>query len=179
MNHSQNGGLEDVVHDYYDVTDFEHDDPFGEPEPQSNNGDFDSPDSDFEDDFESSKSKTDTSALEARNGKDIQGIPWERLNFTRDKYREMRLRQYRNYQNLSCSREEIEKDCLQVGKGKTFYDFQFNTRLVKSTIVHFQVEMLLLTVTYLMDLLSVCEIVPNLCLRQMHFIVLLLMFYLS
>lgn len=25
-------------------------------------------------------------------------------------------------------------------KGKTFYDFQFNTRLVKSTIVHFQVE---------------------------------------
>ncbi|GKV44042.1 hypothetical protein SLEP1_g51274 [Rubroshorea leprosula] len=143
MNHSQNGGLEDVVHDYYDVTDFEHDDPFGEPEPQSNNGDFDSPDSDFEDDFESSKSKTDTSALEARNGKDIQGIPWERLNFTRDKYREMRLRQYRNYQNLSCSREEIEKDCLQVGKGKTFYDFQFNTRLVKSTIVHFQLRNLL------------------------------------
>ncbi|GLT48489.1 hypothetical protein SLA2020_221100 [Shorea laevis] len=143
MNHSQNDGLEDVVDDYSDVTDFEHDDPFGEPEPQSNYDDFDSLDSDFEDDFESSKSKTDTSALEARNGKDIQGIPWERLNFTRDKYREMRLRQYKNYQNLSCSREEIEKDCLQVEKGKTFYDFQFNTRLVKPTIVHFQLRNLL------------------------------------
>ncbi|GLT78152.1 hypothetical protein SLA2020_496980 [Shorea laevis] len=58
MNHPQNDGLEDVVDDYYDVTDFEHDDPFGEPEPQSDNDDFDSLDSDFEDDFESSKSKS-------------------------------------------------------------------------------------------------------------------------
>ena len=43
-----------------------------------------------------SKAKSDTSALEARNGKDIQGIPWERLNFTRDNYHETRLKQYRN-----------------------------------------------------------------------------------
>ncbi|GKV09311.1 hypothetical protein SLEP1_g20830 [Rubroshorea leprosula] len=140
MDNFQNDALEYVVDDYYDDSDFEN--SFGEPEPQRNNGDFESLDSDFEDDFETSKSKTDTSALEARNGKDIQGIPWERLNFTRDKYREMRLRQYKNYENLSLSREEIEKDCLQVEKGKTFYDFQFNTRLVKSTIVHFQVEIL-------------------------------------
>lgn len=32
------------------------------------------------------------------------------------------------------------QECLEVEKGKTFYDFEFNTRLVKSTIVHFQVE---------------------------------------
>ncbi|KAK4742085.1 hypothetical protein SAY87_000086 [Trapa incisa] len=44
--------------------------------------------SDFDDDFESNKSKTDSSALEARNGKDIQGIPWERMNYSRDVYRE-------------------------------------------------------------------------------------------
>lgn len=56
-----------------------------------------------------SKSKDDTSALEARNGKDIQGIPWERMNFTRDKYRETRLKQYKNYESLSCSHEELEK----------------------------------------------------------------------
>lgn len=56
-----------------------------------------------------SKAKTDTSATEARNGKDIQGIPWERMNYTRDKYRETRLRQYQNYENLSRSREELEK----------------------------------------------------------------------
>ena len=55
------------------------------------------------------KQKTDTSALEARNGKDIQGIPWERLTFTRDKCRETRLQHYKNYENLSRSHEEIEK----------------------------------------------------------------------
>ncbi|XVE55467.1 hypothetical protein DITRI_Ditri03aG0161000 [Diplodiscus trichospermus] len=143
MEHFQNDYLEYVVDDYYDVNDFEHDDPFAEPEPQRNTAEFDSFDSDFEDDFESNKPKTDTSAVEARNGKDIQGIPWERLNFTRDKYRETRLRQYKNYENLSGSREEMEKECLQVDKGKVFYDFQFNTRLVKSTIVHFQLRNLL------------------------------------
>ena len=60
------------------------------------------------------KPKTDTSALEARNGKDIQGIPWERLNFTRDKYRETRLEQYKNYENLSRPREELEKVSLDL-----------------------------------------------------------------
>lgn len=29
---------------------------------------------------------------------------------------------------------------MQVKEGKHFYDFQFNTRLVKSTIAHFQVD---------------------------------------
>ncbi|XWS21531.1 hypothetical protein CRYUN_Cryun30bG0062200 [Craigia yunnanensis] len=143
MEHFQNDYLEYVVDDYYDVNDFEHDDPFAEPEPQRDTAEFDSVDSDFEDDFDSSKPKTDTSAVEARNGKDIQGIPWERLNFTRDKYRETRLRQYKNYENLSGSREDMEKECLQVEKGKAFYDFQLNTRLVKSTIVHFQLRNLL------------------------------------
>lgn len=35
-----------------------------------------------------------------------------------------------------------------MGKGKTFYDFQFNTRLVKSTIVHFQVETVPISLTF-------------------------------
>lgn len=35
------------------------------------------------------------------------------------------------------------QECKEVEKGGTFFDFQFNTRLVKSTIVHFQVEILL------------------------------------
>ncbi|KAM5575780.1 hypothetical protein ABKV19_014632 [Rosa sericea] len=79
--------------------------------------------------------KSDTSALEGRNGIDIQGIPWERLNFTRDKYREARLKQYKS---LGRPRQDLEKECLQVEKVKSFYDFNYNTRLVKSTIVHFQ-----------------------------------------
>ncbi|XP_050265329.1 uncharacterized WD repeat-containing protein C2A9.03-like isoform X1 [Quercus robur] len=139
-----NGDLEYVVDELYDMTGFEdeYDNPFAQNEPETNNG-SDPLDSDFEDEFESSKSKTDTSALEARNGKDIQGIPWERLNFSRDEYRETRLKQYKNYENLSRSREDLDKECLQIEKGKTFYDFQFNTRLVKSTIVHFQLRNLL------------------------------------
>ncbi|GJZ36395.1 uncharacterized WD repeat-containing protein-like protein isoform X1, partial [Tanacetum coccineum] len=100
-------------------------------------------DSDFEDDIDQSKPITDTSAEEARNGKDIQGIPWERLNFTREKYRETRLLQYKNYQNLDNSHDDLEKECKIVDKGHTFYDFQFNTRLVKPTVVHFQLRNLL------------------------------------
>lgn len=56
-----------------------------------------------------SNAKTDTSALEARNGKDIQGIPWEMLNYTRDEYRETRLKQYKNYESLTRSHEELDK----------------------------------------------------------------------
>ena len=51
----------------------------------------------------------DTTAAQARRGKDIQGIPWERLNFTREKYRETRLENYKNYENLTVSHEELEK----------------------------------------------------------------------
>ncbi|XP_038716134.1 uncharacterized WD repeat-containing protein C2A9.03-like isoform X1 [Tripterygium wilfordii] len=138
MAHFYNDDLEYIVDDYYDMVESD-DEPVGDTEIQRDSG-FDS---DFEDDFEQSKQKSDTSALEARNGKDIQGIPWERLNFSRDKYRETRLKQYKNYESLSHSRTELNKECLQVEKGETFYDFQFNTRIVKSTIVHFQLRNLL------------------------------------
>ncbi|KAJ0975088.1 hypothetical protein J5N97_017053 [Dioscorea zingiberensis] len=120
-----NNDLDYVMEDYYefDGNPFENDDNFGV-------GD--------DDELDELKLKTDTSALDARNGKDIQGIPWERLKYTRDEYREMRLKQYKNYENLPRSPAGVEKESKQVQKGQTFYDFQFNTRLVKSTIVHFQ-----------------------------------------
>lgn len=47
----------------------------------------------------------DTSAAQARRGKDIQGIPWERLSITREKYRQTRLEQYKNYENIPNSGE--------------------------------------------------------------------------
>lgn len=137
MSHFLNDELEYIIDDYYDMDEFEFDDNFEEE--NENQHRMSGGDSDFEDDgLDMNKQRTDTSALEARNGKDIQGIPWGRMNFTRDKYRETRLQQYKNYENLSRSREELEKECKHVQKGSTFYDFQFNTRLVKSTIVHFQ-----------------------------------------
>eukprot|EP00262_Sarcandra_glabra_P013640 TRINITY_DN382_c0_g1_i7.p1 TRINITY_DN382_c0_g1~~TRINITY_DN382_c0_g1_i7.p1 ORF type:complete len:141 (-),score=19.19 TRINITY_DN382_c0_g1_i7:1861-2283(-) len=134
----QTDELEYVVDDYFDMADFDREEDHFE---EGNRLQRTDNDSDLEiDDADMNKQKNDTSALEARNGKDVQGIPWERLNFTRDKYREMRLKQYKNYENFPRSRCHLEKECKQVEKGSTFYDFQFNTRLVKSTIVHFQRE---------------------------------------
>ncbi|KAG7599360.1 WD40 repeat [Arabidopsis suecica] len=104
--------------------------------------DSDFSDSDFEDNFETKKMETDTSAQEARNGKDIQGIQWEGFKYTRDEFRETRLKQYENFVNILApsSREKLDKEHQQVEKGKNFYEFQFNTRLVTSTIVHFQLR---------------------------------------
>ena len=130
-----NDDLQYVVNDYFDFSDFEDDVAFTNSDPLD--------DSDLDESFQTSNSKTDTSASEARKGKDIQGIPWEKLNYSRQKYRETRLKQYKNYENLSHSREDLDKECLEVQKGKAFYDFQFNTRLVKSTIIHFQLRNLL------------------------------------
>ena len=52
---------------------------------------------------------SDTSVAEARTGKDIQGIPWEGLNITRQDYRKARLEQYKNYENLPQSGELMDK----------------------------------------------------------------------
>lgn len=51
----------------------------------------------------------DTTAAQAREGRDIQGIPWERLSITREKYRQTRLEQYKNYENIPHSGEGSEK----------------------------------------------------------------------
>ncbi|XP_062028304.1 probable leucine-rich repeat receptor-like protein kinase At1g35710 [Rosa rugosa] len=36
--------------------------------------------------------------------------------------------------------DDLDSECLQVEKGKSSYDFHYNTRLVRSTIVHFQIS---------------------------------------
>ncbi|VAI70906.1 unnamed protein product [Triticum turgidum subsp. durum] len=81
---------------------------------------------------------TDTSAAEARAGKDIQGIPWERLQITRQDYRKARLEQYKNYENFPQSGELMDKLCKQVESSSKYYEFQYNTRIVKPSILHFQ-----------------------------------------
>ncbi|KAJ4755959.1 Transducin/WD40 repeat-like superfamily protein [Rhynchospora pubera] len=83
---------------------------------------------------------TDTSAEEARKGKDIQGIPWDRLQTTRQEYRKIRVEQYKNYENFPNSGELVEKTCQQVKKGSTYYDFQYNARSVNPLILHFQLR---------------------------------------
>ncbi|KAJ3677576.1 hypothetical protein LUZ60_003300 [Juncus effusus] len=92
------------------------------------------------DDEDSNNKVTDTTAAEARKGKDIQGIPWHRLSITRDKYRQTRLLQYKNYENIPNSADQSLKECQEAEKGGQYYDFHRNTRSVKSTILHFQLR---------------------------------------
>ncbi|PIN21344.1 hypothetical protein CDL12_05956 [Handroanthus impetiginosus] len=82
----------------------------------------------------------DTTAAQARKGRDIQGIPWERLSITREKYRQTRLEQYKNYENIPQSGVGSEKECKATQKGALYYAFRRNSRSVKSTILHFQLR---------------------------------------
>ncbi|ONK81998.1 uncharacterized protein A4U43_C01F35060 [Asparagus officinalis] len=97
-------------------------------------------DYDEEENAHSNDRVTDTSSAEARKGKDIQGIPWNRLSITRDKYRQTRLEQYKNYENVPNSGEVSAKECKPTKKGGNYYEFWRNTRDVKSTILHFQLR---------------------------------------
>lgn len=92
------------------------------------------------DEYEMLTKVTDTSAAQARKGKDIQGIPWERLNISRERYRLTRLEQYRNFENIVTSGDAVDKDCKQMEKGGNYYEFFYNTRMVKPTILHFQLR---------------------------------------
>ncbi|KAJ6956764.1 hypothetical protein NC652_007737 [Populus alba x Populus x berolinensis] len=83
---------------------------------------------------------TDTSSGQARNGQYIQGIPWERLNISRENYRSTRLEQYKNYENIPLSGEAVDKECKPMEKGGHYYEFFYNTRSVKPTILHFQLR---------------------------------------
>ncbi|XP_042486212.1 uncharacterized WD repeat-containing protein C2A9.03-like [Macadamia integrifolia] len=92
------------------------------------------------DDYDMLTKAIDISSAQARKGTDIQGIPWNRLNITREKYRQTRLEQYKNYENIPSSGEVIDKACKPMEKGGNYYEFQHNTRLVKPTILHFQLR---------------------------------------
>ncbi|KAL6909683.1 hypothetical protein ACP4OV_001342 [Aristida adscensionis] len=97
-------------------------------------------DAEEEDDDGQSYKLADTSSADARSGKDIQGIPWERIAITREAYRQARLEQYKNYENMPNSGEEAMMACKSTEKGGTYYEFRQNTRSVKSTISHFQLR---------------------------------------
>ncbi|KAL6957475.1 hypothetical protein U1Q18_001272 [Sarracenia purpurea var. burkii] len=82
----------------------------------------------------------DTSAAQARRGEDIQGIRWDRFSITREKYKQTRLEQYKNYENIPQSGEGSEKECKITKKGGRYYEFRRNSSSVKPTATHFQVR---------------------------------------
>ncbi|KAF6149112.1 hypothetical protein GIB67_038895, partial [Kingdonia uniflora] len=96
--------------------------------------------------YSDSDSEEDNPWMETSSAidRDIQGFPWANMSHNeRDRNRKNRLKEYKNYQNLSWPRDQLDKECKHVDKMNTFYDFQFNTRLVQPTIVHFQGPLIL------------------------------------
>uniref|UniRef100_A0A1D1Y994 Putative WD repeat-containing protein C2A9.03 n=1 Tax=Anthurium amnicola TaxID=1678845 RepID=A0A1D1Y994_9ARAE len=94
----------------------------------------------LENEYELLTRETDTSSAQARRGKDIQGIQWDRLNITRQDYRRTRIESYKNYENVASSGDLADKECKQVEKGGNYYEFRYNSRVVKPTILHFQLR---------------------------------------
>ncbi|CAF2079280.1 unnamed protein product [Brassica napus] len=104
-------------------------------------GNFDDDDLAASEEFDYSNNKiADTTAEQARKGKGIQGIPWVMLSISREKYRQTRLQQYKNYENVPNSGESSEMVCKVIQKEEHFYDFWRNSRSIKSTILHFQLR---------------------------------------
>ncbi|CAK9192111.1 unnamed protein product [Sphagnum troendelagicum] len=135
MAYLQQGGVQYMPEDY--MVEFEDDDA---EEPSLDECDRIPLDSDTDEDNDMTSRVSDTTASQARHGKDIQGIPWDQLQFSREKYRETRLLQYENYRNLLQSQDDMEMECKQVKNDGKFYHFQHNTRAVKPEIVHFQLR---------------------------------------
>ncbi|XWS09566.1 hypothetical protein CRYUN_Cryun39dG0001200 [Craigia yunnanensis] len=134
MSHYQEDDAEYMA-DEYDMEDIDDD-----MDEEFRGRDMSGSDSDV-DEYDYSNNKiSDTSAAQARRGKDIQGIPWDQLSVTREKYRQTRLEQYKNYENIPHSGEGSGKDCKITKKGASYYDFRLNSRSVKSTILHFQLR---------------------------------------
>ncbi|AQK54875.1 WD repeat-containing protein-like protein [Zea mays] len=136
------GSMSNYYDDYDDIDEIEDDYDMDDPADDMVDEQRGVRDSDAEDnDYGQPNDKIpDTSSADARNGRDIQGIPWEQLNITRKKYRQSRLEQYKNYENVPNSGEEAMKDCKPTEKGGMYYEFRRNTRSIKSTILHFQVS---------------------------------------
>uniref|UniRef100_A0A0D9VKC7 Uncharacterized protein n=1 Tax=Leersia perrieri TaxID=77586 RepID=A0A0D9VKC7_9ORYZ len=92
------------MEDDYDMDDTADD--MGEENQERGMRDSDSEDEEY---GQSNEKIPDTSSADARKGKDIQGIPWDKLAITRDKYRQTRLDQYKNYENKPNSGEAAAK----------------------------------------------------------------------
>ncbi|TKW41306.1 hypothetical protein SEVIR_1G305600v4 [Setaria viridis] len=136
MSYYHDDHAEEMEDDY----DYDMDDPVDDVVDEHQDRGFMDFDSDDDNYAHSNDDIPDTSSADARKGKDMQGILWERLPVTREKYRQTRLEQYKNYENVPNSGEEAIKDCNPTEKGGMYYEFRQNTRSVKSTILHFQLR---------------------------------------
>ncbi|CAG8603122.1 4329_t:CDS:10 [Funneliformis mosseae] len=85
----------------------------------------------------------EVTAQDADNGMDVQGITWDAFNVTRQRYRELRLLDYKNYENVPRSHDELKKEIKSVRTDARFYKFKYTTLSHRCSIVHFQLRNLL------------------------------------
>ncbi|KAJ3286793.1 hypothetical protein HK104_008880, partial [Borealophlyctis nickersoniae] len=75
---------------------------------------------------------------------DMQGIDWLQVPVSRDVFRDQRIKNYRNYKNLSVPHDDILKDIRKVRTDANYYRFRFtNIKTTKCSIIHFQLRNLL------------------------------------
>ncbi|EFN53482.1 hypothetical protein CHLNCDRAFT_25788, partial [Chlorella variabilis] len=89
----------------------------------------------------------DTTAAQLAAGRDIQGIPWELTQYSRQGYRAVRNEQYHNYFNLEeevvAAQPSLAAAAVKARAGARFFDFYRSWRQARSSIVHFQLRNLL------------------------------------
>ncbi|CAJ0836284.1 17375_t:CDS:10 [Entrophospora sp. SA101] len=68
-----------------------------------------SSDSELSDHKRSCYTLREVTARDAENGTDVQGINWDSFNVTRQRYREVRLKNYKNYENVQGSYDQIKE----------------------------------------------------------------------
>ncbi|CAI5491276.1 unnamed protein product [Closterium sp. Naga37s-1] len=79
-------------------------------------------------------------AAGAGHSGDPVGVAARESHVSREKYRAMRLQQYKSHKNLNVSLNVVDMEVQQVTTGITLYGFAYITRAVKSPIVHFQLR---------------------------------------
>ncbi|RGB38076.1 hypothetical protein C1646_693058 [Rhizophagus diaphanus] len=85
----------------------------------------------------------EVTAQDAENGMDVQGITWDAFNVTRQRYRELRLIDYKNYENVQRPHDDLKKEIKSVRTDAQFYKFKYTTLPHRCFIVHFQLRNLL------------------------------------
>mmetsp|Transcript_10618 Transcript_10618/g.21014 ORF Transcript_10618/g.21014 Transcript_10618/m.21014 type:complete len:449 (-) Transcript_10618:78-1424(-) len=96
---------------------------------------------------EASKRSSRVTREDVLKGQDPQGIPWSTLDTSRAEYRQNRLHNYMNYENLRDDQAPASKQALEeeinahaVRQDAEMFEFENNERLLRSSIVHFQLR---------------------------------------
>ncbi|KAI9141929.1 hypothetical protein BKA69DRAFT_1070515 [Paraphysoderma sedebokerense] len=76
-------------------------------------------------------------------GIDPQGIDWDVLPVSRERYRQARIQSYHNYRNLDTQLDSLDSQITPLSSSPPMYQFHYTKLALKHTIVHFQLRNLI------------------------------------